>query len=156
MKKAMAVVVVAAVAMVAQAALAWDVPTSTKGVMDTGGKMALQTALNKKLEANKCAFKGNTANTTCDLNKVSRELAAAYKGAKEAADYHVYINIEADDTLPPAKGKEGAMSGSERANKVSDKLRGGLAAAALTESWHYNTKASGNKGNNLNIAVEVK
>ncbi len=153
-KMAMGMVVAVGLALAASSVYAWNMP-SGGDLANMGGKVALQSVLNKKLADNNCAFKKGTANTTCDLNKIGKELAAAYTAAKEGANYRVYINIEADDA-PAAKKAKTTLSGSERANQVSDKLRGSLASAAMTDSWHYNTKSTNAKGDNLKISVEVK
>ncbi len=87
MKKiATSLVVAAGLALSASSASAWNVPTSGGDLMNAGGKVALQTALNKKLSDNNCAFKKGTANATCDLNKIGKELAAAYTAIREGAN----------------------------------------------------------------------
>ncbi len=159
MKKVTTVVaVVFCAAFFSAAAFAFDIPTSTGALTDTGAKIGLQTALNKKLDANKCAFKAGTADTTCDLAKVSKELIAAYNGIKQATKFNVYVNVKADNTVPAGKGKKSttAMSGYDRAKVVSGKLQGNIATAALTDWWHYNSASTNNKGDNLMISVEVK
>ncbi len=157
-KVTMVVSVVFCAAFFSAAAFAWDIPTSAGGLADTGAKVGLQTALNKKLEANKCAFKAGTTDTTCDLAKLSKELAAAYSGIKQATKFNVYVNVKADNAVPAGKGKKAttAMSGYDRANIVKDKLQGNPAASALTEWWHYDSSSTNNKGDNLIISVEVK
>ncbi|MFH0798799.1 MAG: hypothetical protein V2A66_01315 [Pseudomonadota bacterium] len=164
MKKLVAGVVVVGTAMIAAAALAWNVggaggslDVNTKKIADKGIQKALQTTLNKQISNQSCTFKGPTADTTCDLKKIGQDLAAAYTGIKEGANYTVYVNIEADDAGAAGKGKKakGGMSGYDRASKVKDKLLSSP-LAKVADSWHYNPTSSNNKGNNLKISVEVK
>jgi hypothetical protein len=154
MKKICCIAVVAVA--VAIAAAAWaqfsvpsKTPTSGREVMDTGGKMGLEKALNSKLEKANCTFKGNTADTTCDLKKIGNELAAVYQGAKEK-NYRVEVKIVADNS----PSKKNPVSGSERASKVRDNLRTG--AGSLVDSWDFSPSDSGQTGQKALISARVR
>jgi hypothetical protein len=140
---------VIAVSALAAAAMAFDLPTKTptsgKELMNVGGKTAVQTAMNKKIENANCAFKGNTSETTCDIKKLANELAAVSKGSKEAAKY----------TGPgEAKGKKATkMDANDRANTVRDQLKTGLGQFA--DTWRYNTSTT-TESNKLAISIKVE
>lgn len=152
--KKFVVVAVLAVAMfsVATVANAFDlptkVPTSADDVKNVGGTMALEKALNSKIEKANCQFKGDTEQTTCDLKKLANELAAASKGAKEMANYNVEIKVEAG----PAKGKKTKVDANTRADAVVTALKGGLGGVA--DSWRYNTSTT-KDANALKISAKV-
>lgn len=139
----------------------WDipskVPTSAGDVKDVAGTKGLETALNQKLKNANCKFvPGTTQVTGCDLKKIGQELAAVYRGAKESANYRVYINIEAADAM--TSGKKAKManlpSAYERTDKVKADLRSGL--GGLADSWAYNTSKMSTPSDNLSLKVTVE
>ncbi len=160
--KKFAVVALVAVAVFAAASVAnafdlpTKVPTDANSLKDVGGKMAVQNALNQKIEKANCAFKGNTMETTCDLKKLGNELAAASKGSKELANYNVYLKIEAGPG-EVAKGKKAKnvekQEANDRANAVRDTLKTGLGKFA--DTWRYNTSTT-KETNKLAISVSVE
>ena len=158
--KRLAVVALVAVAVfaAASAAMAFDlptkVPTDANSLKDAGGKMAVQNALNQKIEKANCSFKGNTTETTCDLKKLGNELAAASKGSKELANYNVYLKIEAGPgELAKGQKKSDKMDANDRANSVRDTLKTGLGKFA--DTWRYNTSTT-KETNKLAISVSVE
>lgn len=163
MKKTALGVMVFAVAMliVTITAGAWDlpskVPTSGGDVKDLAGTKAIETALNQKLKDANCTFVEGTAQVKgCDLKKIGQELAAVYRGAKEAANYRVYINIEAADAKAGKKAKTASLpSGADRADKVKANLRTGL-GSALADSWNYNTNSNQSLGDKVALSVKVE
>jgi hypothetical protein len=158
--KKLAVLAVAVVAVVGFAAtvLAFDlpskVPTNTNELKDAGGTMAVQTALNKEIENAKCtSFKGNTAEVNCNLKTLANKLAAASKASKEAAKYNVSVRIVAGPG--EAKGKKATkMDANERALKIRDELKSGMAGLGTT-NWNYNTEPVTDT-NKLAISVKVE
>lgn len=162
MKKIVFGVVMLAAVSFATAAFSWDiptkVPTSAGDVKDLAGTKAIETAMNQKLKNANCTFTEGTAQVKgCNLKKIGQELAALHKGAKEAANYRVYINIEAADAK--AAGKKGksttAISGYDRAEKVKADLRTGL-GSVLANSWNYNTKKNDSLGDRVALSVTVE
>ncbi|MFA5812381.1 MAG: hypothetical protein WC956_08645 [bacterium] len=151
--------VAVAVTALAAAAFAFDLPSkapsSGKELMDTGGKAAVETAMNKKIEKYNCAFKGNTPETTCDLKKLGNELAAVSKGSKEVGNYNVWVKIEAGpgEVTGKAKKKAEKMDANDRANAVRDQLKSGLGNFA--DTWRYNTSST-KEPNKLAISVKVE
>ena len=155
------VVMLVGVVFVAGAALAWDVPTKVptdaKGLKDTAGKTALQTALNEKLSKANCAFQGTTTKVTgCDLKKLGQELAASYKAAKQAANYTVRIKVEAANATPEGKKKAAGNlpTGNDRAIAARDTMKTGL--GSLVDSWNWDTDTNSSLGNKLSLKVKVE
>lgn len=155
-------IVAAVVSFTAAAAFSWDlptkVPTSAGDVKDIAGTKAIETALNQKLKDANCTFvEGTTQVKGCDLKKIGQELAVVYKGAKESANYRVYVNIEAADAKAAGKKVKSAspVTGYERADKVKADLRTGL-GGALSNSWNYNTKKNDSLGDRVALSVSVE
>ena len=150
MKKSLVGIVVLAVMFVAVGVFAFDIPTSASGAKNmakkTGGKLAYKTALNKVVENANCAFVKNTDKTTCDLNKLATELAAAKAAAEGSVANNVTINIEAAGS--PEKKKP--MSASTRAASVEKVFKSKISA------WDYNVKPVSSNDNTLKITVDVK
>lgn len=163
MKRMAMAVMFVAVAAIATAAFAWDmptkVPTSTDDLKNVATSSALQNTLNEKLKNANCKFTpGTTKVTGCDLKKLGTELGAAYKVAAQQ-NYRVEINIAAADaTAAAGKGKKDsnakvAATGYDRANTARDELKKG--GGALVDSWNWNTNADQSLGDKLSLSVKV-
>ena len=106
MKRMAMAVMFVAVAAIATAAFAWDmptkVPTNTDDLKNVATSSALQNTLNEKLKNANCKFTpGTTKVTGCDLKKLGTELGAAYKVAAQQ-NYRVEVNISAADATAAA------------------------------------------------------
>jgi len=127
-----------------------SVPSTSTPVGGLAAGIALQTALNAKIDHADCAFQDNTNETTCDLKRLGRDLAAAAKATK-----HVGHQITIMVTAGPAEGieKKGQKANaSSRADAVRDELKEG--GGLLADSWRYDTRTS-KKTNYLVITARV-
>lgn len=160
MKKIAVVMMFAVAALVAGAALAWDlptkVPTSGSELQNVATSSALQNALNEKLKNANCKFvPGTTKVTGCDLKKLGTELGAAYKVAA-SQNYRVYIKISAADAAATGKKAKASdlPSGYTRAQYARDEMKKG--GGTLIDSWRWDTNSDQSLGDNLSLSVKVE
>ena len=127
-----------------------SIPSSNTPVGGTGGGVALEIALNAKIDHAKCAFKDNTNETTCDLRKLGWDLATAAHASSHAG-HSVTVNITAGPTEGIEK-KEQKKNAQVRADAVRDEMITGLGEFA--QSWRFNTRTA-KKVNKLTINARV-
>jgi hypothetical protein len=111
---------------------------------DMGKNKAVEKMINDKLAKEKCSFKNATTetDTTCDLNKIAKDLSNWKNGLEATLVNRVQVNVQADATKSDLAHK--------RVNFVRDQLKNQI------NWWDYNVSTNTAGNNDLKIWVSVR